>query len=321
MNRLQSIRRLLQASVFAIFTAAVNGLRLSYQDSCYPNVSETLEDYTKNRTSDFANRLRYYDRAHNGSKIWDNRTRITLDACYRLCGRSWEYFLLLSVSRLSLLTNSHIRLYPLTDILERISIWVVPLLLLVGNFQLAPLGPFNSICVIIHLLGDPIDSMWSLLTKLEVSRRLYTKWATISAAPRLDSVSVLDIDLEHPAVEGITVQQVGCLSDLRIDPTQAQDLAAVNAVFDDWVFSSEEVFDEMRNKLSSLPAEKRAVFITACTEAAYKLSESRVDDRLRTYLAVVGYIVAIISAFFRTLNDGPSKMTGMLRIPPIQAYH
>lgn len=293
MNRLQGIRRLLRASVFAIFTTVANGLKPSYQDRCYRETVKILEEYTTNGTSDFANPLRYYDRAHDGRKIWDNRDCITLDACYQLCGRSWEYFLLLSVSRLSLLTNSHIRLYPLTNILERISIWKIPLLLLVGNFQLAPLGRFNSICVIIHLLGDPIDTIWSLLTKLEVSRRLYTKWATISTAS----------------------------SDLEIKPAQAQDLAAVNAVFDDWEFSSEDMFDKMHSKLSSLPAEKRAVFIKACTKAAYKLSESRVDDRLRAYLAVVGYIVAIISAFFRTLNDGPSKMTGMLRIPFIQASH
>ncbi|KAF8243118.1 hypothetical protein K440DRAFT_637818 [Wilcoxina mikolae CBS 423.85] len=122
-----------------------------------------------------------------------------------------------------------------------------------------------------------------------------------SASPKLR--------LEYSPLKRTTVQQVEHIPDLHITPAQAQDLATVNAVFDDWNFSTEDVFKEMLQKLSNLPPEQRAKFIDACTKAAHKLSESRVDDRLRTYLAVMGYIVAIISAFFKTLSDGPSKMT------------
>lgn len=69
----------------------------------------------------------------------------------------------------------------------------------------------------------------------------------------------------------------------------------------------------MHRQLRRLSAAEREVFITACTEAAHKLSESRADDRLRTYLAILGYIAAIIAAFLRTR---PSRTTGISPPPP-----
>ena len=195
-----------------------------------------------------------------------------------------------------------------------------------GNFQLASLGPFNSICVIIHLLGDPIDTACSLLTKLEVSRRLYARWAALSEthdrdadwlggrAPMPGPAERDDIALVEPHDfhrAGDENQQ-----QLRITLPQARDLATVNAVFDDWKFSSEEAFDGMHRQMLRLSVADRAVFITACTEAAHKLSESRADDRLRTYLAIFAYVASTIGAYLRTVNEGAVKMTGAAPPPP-----
>ena len=195
---------------------------------------------------------------------------------------------------------------------------------------MAPLGPFNSICVIIHLLGDPIDTVCSLLTKLEVSRRLYARWVAISEthgrgtdwlwgeAPTAGSSerdNIAPVGQQGLTTTGFHQTENEQQQQLRITLLQARDLATVNAVFDDWGFSSGEVFDGMHRQMLRLSVADREVFITACTEAAHKLSESRADDRLRTYLAILGYIGATIGAFLRMLNDGPNKLTGTA--PPL----
>ncbi|KAH0562466.1 hypothetical protein GP486_002840 [Trichoglossum hirsutum] len=65
------------------------------------------------------------------------------------------------------------QLWPASDTFLRIVLWVFPMAVLVTRFQFAPLGPANMAFVIAHLIGDPIDSMWSLLTRREVNRRFY----------------------------------------------------------------------------------------------------------------------------------------------------
>lgn len=168
------------------------------------------------------------------------------------------------------------------------------------------------------------------MTKLEVSRRLYARWAAVSethgrdtgwpggGAPKAGSSERNDIALverQGLTPTGFHQAENEQQQQLRITLLQARDLATVNAVFDDWKFSSEEVFDGMHVQLRRLSTANREVFITACTEAAHKLSESRADDRLRTYLAILGYISAAIGAFLRMLNEGPTKLTGTA--PPL----
>ena len=59
-----------------------------------------------------------------------------------------------------------------TDTTDRVSLWVVPALVLLTHFNFSLLGILNFAAVVIHAIGDPIDSIWSLLTRIEVNRRL-----------------------------------------------------------------------------------------------------------------------------------------------------
>ena len=188
--------------------------------------------------------------------------------------------------------------YDTLDILERISLWIVPLLVLIGNFHMAPLGSLNSIYSALHLLGDPIDTICSLLTKLEVSRRLYAKWVSVSAAGESTN--------EHDDL-GIPMSILDGEPALKITPAQARDLATVNSAFDDWLFSTNEIFEAMLNALIRLDDKRRKIFITACIEAAHRLSESRVDERRRTVFAVAGYIVAIIASFLKSIVPNSTR--------------
>ena len=198
--------------------------------------------------------------------------------------------------------------YDTMDILERISLWIVPLLVLIGNFHMAPLGSLNSIYSGIHLLGDPIDTMSSLLTKLEVSKRLYTRWVSVSVAGEL----VNEHDDQHVPMS--TQVEKRERAALEITAAQARDLATVNSVFDDWLFSTNKVFETMLSALISLDDQRRKIFITACIEAAHRLSESRVDELRRTAFAIAGYVVAIIASFLKSLITH-SKRNCALDIP------
>ncbi|KAH0537941.1 hypothetical protein FGG08_005391 [Glutinoglossum americanum] len=96
---------------------------------------------------------------------WDvthtNRTnqthpQLSLLGCEKLCGDGYQ-------------------LWPLSDTFLRLVIWVFPLVALIAHFHFAPLGAGNMVFVVFHLIGDPIDSMWSMLTRTEVNRRFYRR--------------------------------------------------------------------------------------------------------------------------------------------------
>ncbi|KAH8901699.1 hypothetical protein GQ53DRAFT_835371 [Thozetella sp. PMI_491] len=81
---------------------------------------------------------------------------LTEPACERLCGDGFGY-------------------WQIQDTLLRLFIWLVPTLVLLAHFHFAPLGLVNDLQVLIHVLGDPIDSMWSMLTRQEINRRFYQR--------------------------------------------------------------------------------------------------------------------------------------------------
>jgi len=69
---------------------------------------------------------------------------LTLDGCKALCGPDWGY-------------------YP--DSITRVVEWVVPIVFLLSNINLSP-AERRTMMGIVHALGDPIDTLWSLLDKL-----------------------------------------------------------------------------------------------------------------------------------------------------------
>lgn len=60
-----------------------------------------------------------------------------------------------------------------SDMWPRLLTWLVPALLLIGSVHLPRVGHINRLFIIFHFVGDPIDSMWALLTKSEVWNRFY----------------------------------------------------------------------------------------------------------------------------------------------------
>jgi len=195
-----------------------------------------------------------------------NRTRMPLSECYAICGPGYTR-------------------YPDSTIIKRTVLWLIPVFMLVGNFQFPPLGPLNSFYIATHLLGDPIHTVYSLLVKLEVSRRIHAHW--VNSPP--------------PIREG------ELCGDEKGRERALRDIATVNVLFDEWNYNAVGVYPKMRRSFDRLEGEKRANFIAACREAAHKLSDSRVNDSLRTWIAVGGYIISVIGAYLKTLESGLSS--------------
>lgn len=58
--------------------------------------------------------------------------------------------------------------YPISDIWNRIVVWKLPLLQLLSQFPRPPLGSYVETGVMMHLLGDPIDSVSNILLTLAI---------------------------------------------------------------------------------------------------------------------------------------------------------
>lgn len=58
------------------------------------------------------------------------------------------------------------------DAIPRLTTWIIPVVLLLSNLELSPIDK-RRFMTVVHAVGDPIDSFWSLLHKIYVWRRLY----------------------------------------------------------------------------------------------------------------------------------------------------
>lgn len=200
---------------------------------------KTAQYMLGNRTLDANSSYFYRDRTggfpYNGN---DNMT-LTLEGCDALCGSKQTWY---------------------TDIGPRLSIWLFPILLLLGNVELSPLdrGKYSAV---LHLLGDPIDSLWSLLHKFEV----WQQCATLTArhypllCPKCQRVaaSVLAV---HEEVFGPRFDAEECLQMLK----QEHDIS--------------KEFNEWRR-------------------AAVRLADGRTNEITRTILAIILYFFQLVAAF------------------------
>ncbi|KAL9124575.1 MAG: hypothetical protein Q9217_006104 [Psora testacea] len=113
------------------------------REQCYGRVTEILQS---DNSSIAINPLIFISVSDPTNPI------LTLDGCQQLCGSGTGW-------------------YP--DSGPRLVAWLLPIILLVSNMQFAPIG-MERFLLILHLLGDPIDSTWSLLEKADSWSRCFT---------------------------------------------------------------------------------------------------------------------------------------------------
>lgn len=107
-----------------------------HRQECYQKVSEMLQTSISSITADPSIFI---------SKSDPTNPILTLDGCKQLCGSGTGWY---------------------QDSGPRLISWLLPIIILVFNMQFAPVG-MERFLLVLHLLGDPIDSTWSLLTKVD----------------------------------------------------------------------------------------------------------------------------------------------------------
>ena len=105
----------------------------------------TLWNITSNIYHACANDSRLYNNDQASPSI--DTASLTQEACTAIAGPGWTW-------------------YPRADIFARMTSWRFPLFQLVATFPRPPLSFNVNLFVILHLLGDPIDTIRNLLVKL-----------------------------------------------------------------------------------------------------------------------------------------------------------
>ena len=188
------------------------------------------------------------------------------------------------------------------DIGSRVYAWVIPVLFLLFNISLGPADKFKLLAIV-HAVGDPIDTIWSLLDKLQAWHRCYEE-----AAAFVEEKSVVQDARPHEQ------------GDMEIS---TQILATVFAGIEDVVGhvpGCERVYREVAEELQACdgtalqPGGDVSNFVNPdWRRVALHLAESRTNQLVRTFLALVVYLFAIIAEFVDQIS-GNGDMTPAGRI-------
>ena len=185
-----------------------------HREACYGRVTEMLQS---NSSSITTNPRLFISISDPTNPI------LTLGGCRQLCGSGTGWY---------------------SDSVPRLVTWLLPVFLLVSNMQFAPIGG-QRFLLILHLLGDPIDSIWSLLAKVDSWRRCFSqaqkllkgKIETKSLALILAAAGEVSHALDHtlrldaPETRGLIVETARTLSENRSNETRRTLFAIMIYVF------------------------------------------------------------------------------------------
>ncbi|KAL8798235.1 MAG: hypothetical protein Q9182_006841 [Xanthomendoza sp. 2 TL-2023] len=210
-----------------------------------------------------------FARDHTGTPMSNpGSLTLTLPGCERLCGSKRGWY---------------------TDIGPRLSVWLIPSLLLISNMELSPLDK-RRFFAILHLLGDPIDSLGSLIDKLASWERCFRVAAQRKYCSRCTR-AIATVYAGFEESEGARVMQGLAHNG---DP---EGQVALETRLDSY-------FDGLavRYNLTSRFQEWR--------RTALELANNRTDEFLRTGLAIVLYVYQIIGGFVAAIGGEPSSPPG-----------
>jgi hypothetical protein len=217
------------------------------REACYTKVKGLLKDglLTRNDTAFF------HDRSGMPMSSPDNPV-LTLQSCNSICGKDQGWYV---------------------DIGPRLSNWLIPVFLLLSNMEVSPLDKRRYL-MLVHLLGDPIDSLWSLLMKMEAWSRCY----------------YMAIKVYGPG-----------------QPRKVRNLATLLGGIEELVGFDADPMEVYRNITSQPEPEHLNVLIA---RTAQHLADSRTDERLRTILATALYFYQLLSAFVTVIGGGNTSPPG-----------
>lgn len=118
----------------------------------------SLWGYTQKIQAACANDTRLF--LPDGSFATAEKASLTQESCLAITGMDWTDW----------------TRYPTPDIWNRLTTWKFPLLQLVASFPRPPLSFTVECFVILHLLGDPINTIKNLIFKMSTCQRTATDW-------------------------------------------------------------------------------------------------------------------------------------------------
>ena len=194
-----------------------------------------------------------FQRAEDGKSPSENLV-LTVPGCERLCGPGISWY---------------------QDTGPRLTTWIIPVLILASNMEVSPLDK-RKYLTIFHLLGDPIDSLWSLLVKVQVWNRFRYPYLRLSGN-----------DLDALGIDGSVLGTLlGALEELTAANTDP--MAALRELLNGADFSNE--LNELMN------------------ETALELANTRTENILRTCLAVILYFWQVVSSFVPGIGGGNTSL-------------
>ncbi|KAI9781136.1 MAG: hypothetical protein M1839_006244 [Geoglossum umbratile] len=205
--------------------------------------------------------------------------------------------------------------YPLDDVNGRIAAWVVPLFVLVGTMYFSPFGPTNTLSVVLHLLADPIMSMWSLLSKLAANRRyirlcqlapnlpdgVRRHTAMILSAYEEWSISFLAEKARRDSCTSMTSRRSSYATSHLKTPTVEERETAMAT-------TAATLINHLSDTNTS--CDESCARLNACLKAAKDLSDSRANGTWKTVLGTFNYLVAVFIAFMSILRGQFNNRTG-----------
>lgn len=215
--------------------------------TCYRRTLDYLHNGTLDRDSDV------FFRDDSGRVMSeDEDITLTLPGCWALCGekRAWYW-----------------------DVGPRLTTWVIPILLLISNVELSPLDK-RRFFAIIHLIGDPIDSFWSLVHKIDAWDQCYTLAAQYATSP----------------------------------DRRRRVIATVFAGFEE-IKGPDVTSDYFKTVVDEAGLNKDAKY-RHWRLAAVELADSRSDEILRTTLAINLYFYQVIANFVKEVGGSQSSSPG-----------
>jgi len=236
--------------------------------TCAQNVSKWLKTETNN-----ASASGFF--ASTPSRNQTTMIELNKEGCDYFCGTSTVYH----------------------DWLPRLVVWTIPSLLLLSNIQLAPVS-VKRFLAILHALGDPIDSFWSLVHKAYVWWCLWhVAHEEIDRARQRDACAAAGRDAAASTEVRVVATVLSGLEELSGAVILSE--APYRRVVRDYY----RVEDRSMSDVDKVRRQK-------WNEAAAQLAIGRTIDPLQTFLSIAVYYFGITSALYDTLGGGGGTPPG-----------
>ncbi|KAF8847461.1 hypothetical protein BDZ45DRAFT_733598 [Acephala macrosclerotiorum] len=271
-------------AISRLVSRAIGGFN---RQQCLPVVQQML-----NSSTSLANDTSFFWQDPFG-RIWsDPQNPIILESvCKEICG------------------GSGMGLYP--DTANRLLTWFVPGLFLISSINFAPIG-FRRFAMIAHLFGDPIHSLWSLLSKLEDWNNCYDMARVMIREVYPNVTRPRSFDGPHQGRNRTCRlfysiwKVVRPLHIVHIDE-RARDIAVI-------LIAVRELLPSPNHDINI-----DSLYLCSCFEPmsetfhkqiAGNIVDKRTYGTLHTWFAIFTYIFGIVCAFVLILGGSPSPSGG-----------